>query len=146
MDAIVAFDVVEHLGDPVATLRDLRRLLKPGGILLIETGDTDAAGFQRHGVRYTYAGLVEHVGLFNRRSIAAAGTSAGFTLTHFERSWHHVITPMRHAEYRAYNAAYHVLRGLRALRVPLASRLDRIAGGPLPWGTSADHFLAVLSC
>ena len=146
MDAIVAFDVFEHLSVPVATLRDLGRLLKPGGVVLIETGDTDAPGFQRHGVRYTYGGLVEHVGLFNRSSIAAAAKSAGFTLTHFERSWHHVITPAQHVEYRAYNTAYHVLRALHALGISLTSRLDRVAHGPLPWGTRADHFLAVLSC
>jgi SAM-dependent methyltransferase len=144
MHAIVAFDVVEHLSDPVATLRDLRRLLAPGGIVLIETGDTDAPGFRRHGVRYTYAGLVEHVALFNRSSITAAADAAGFTLAHFERSWHHVITPAQHVQYRAHNAAYHVLRALRALHVPLPSRLDRVARGPLPWGTRADHFLAVL--
>jgi len=144
MDAIVAFDVFEHLTDPVGTLRDLRRLLKPGGIILIETGDTDTPAFRRHGVRYTYAGLVEHVGLFSESSTRAAGQAAGFELAHFERSWHHVITPAQRTKYSLHNAAYHVLRGLHGLHIPLPARLDRVARGPLPWGTQADHFYAVL--
>jgi SAM-dependent methyltransferase len=144
VDAIVALDVFEHLSDPVGVLRGLRQFLRPGGVVLIETGDTDAPGFQRHGVRYTYAGLVEHVGLFNQSSIREAGRAAGFALAHFERSWHHAITPAQHVEYRLYNAAYQMLRGLSRAKIPLTSRLDRVSRGPLPWGTRADHFLAVL--
>ncbi|MEA2707756.1 MAG: hypothetical protein QOF78_357 [Phycisphaerales bacterium] len=144
MHAIVCFDVFEHLSDPVATLRDLRRLLAPGGVTLIETGDTDSPSFKRHGVRYTYAGLVEHVGLFNESSMRAAGRAGGYELVHFERAWHHIITARQQAEYRLYNAAYHVLRGLDRMKAPLPARLKRVARGPLPWGTQADHFLAVL--
>ena len=57
-DAVVAFDVFEHLSDPVATLRDLRELLKPGGIIVIETGDTDTPRWRRLGTRYPYSAFV----------------------------------------------------------------------------------------
>ena len=37
VDAAVAFSLVEHVDDPVALLRDVRRLLRPGGRLLVST-------------------------------------------------------------------------------------------------------------
>ena len=34
-DAITLWDVLEHLHDPAASLREIRRILKPGGVLII---------------------------------------------------------------------------------------------------------------
>jgi SAM-dependent methyltransferase len=144
VDAIIAFDVFEHLNDPVATLRDLRRLLKPGGVVLIETGDTDAPAFKRVGIRYGYAALVEHVGLFNRRSIEEAGRQAGLTLVHFQRSLHHVTAWPARITYELRNAVWHVLRAIDGTRLPLPARLKQVARGHLPRMTRPDHFLAVL--
>jgi cyclopropane fatty-acyl-phospholipid synthase-like methyltransferase len=145
MDAIVSFDVFEHLSDPVTTLRELRRLLRPGGIILIETGDTDAEAFQQVGTtRYAYAALVEHVGLFNRSSISEAARQAGLTLTHYQTSQHHVIPWRLQITYRLWNGAWHLLRALDRIRLPLPARLRQIAAGPLPRAVEADHFLAVL--
>jgi SAM-dependent methyltransferase len=143
-DAIVSFDVFEHLNDPVATLRDLRRLLRPGGIMLIETGDTDTPLWRRVGTRYPYAAYVDHVGLFNRSSIAQAGRRVGMSLVHYQTSEHHVIPMRLRIGYHLYNAAHAVLRGIDALKIPLPARLRAAARGPLPRSTAADHFLAVL--
>ena len=152
-DAIVVFDVIEHLNEPVETLRALARLLRPGGIMLIETGDTDAPHFARAGRLYPYCGLVEHVGFFNRRSIDQAGRrAAGLELALFERSVHSQYGrggTLRHlagaAGVRAYIAAYWLLRGLRTLRAPLPARARDVAAGPVPRTTDLqNHFLAVL--
>ena len=144
LDAIVSFDVFEHLNDPVPTLRDLRQLLRPGGIILIETGDTDTPLWRRTETRYPYAAYVDHVGLFNRSSIGEAGRRAGMSLVHFQSSAHHVLQMRHHIGYRFYNAAYAVLRGVDAMKIPLPGRLRAIARGPLPRSTAGDHFLAVL--
>jgi SAM-dependent methyltransferase len=144
LDAIVSFDVFEHLNDPVATLRDLRQMLRPGGIVFIETGDTDTPLWRRLGTRYPYAAYVDHVGLFNRSSIAEAGRRAGLSMVHFQSSTHNV-TPLRHRiGCHLYNAAYAVLRGVDALRIPLTPALRAVARGPMPRSIAADHFLAVL--
>ena len=143
-DAIVSFDVFEHLTDPVATLRDLKRWLRPGGIILIETGNTDTPLWRRVGIRYAYTSYVEHVGLFNRSSIAEAGRRAGLSLAHFQRSAHHVIRPSHWIACKLYNAAYCVLRGVDAVKIPLPAAWREAARGPLPRSTAVDHFLAVL--
>ena len=143
-DAIVSFDVFEHLTDPVATLRDLKQLLRPGGVILIETGNTDTPVWRRAGTRYPYSSYVDHVGLFNRSSIAEAGRRAGMQLVHFQPSAHHVI-PLRHwIGARLVNAAHAVLRGFDAMKIPLPARWRQIARGPMPRTTADDHFLAVL--
>jgi SAM-dependent methyltransferase len=38
-DTVVMWDVIEHLADPRATLMQISRVLKPGGILGLSTGD-----------------------------------------------------------------------------------------------------------
>ena len=40
-DVVTLFDVIEHLPDPLAELRAIRRLLKPGGLLLQSTPNID---------------------------------------------------------------------------------------------------------
>ena len=45
-DAVTLFEVIEHLKEPLDLLRECRRILRPGGILLIGTGN--AAGWTAH--------------------------------------------------------------------------------------------------
>src|SRR5260370_8856342 len=90
---MVVFDVMEHLTDPIQTLAALGAFLKPGGILLIETGNTDSTGFRKAGPRYAYAGIVEHVGFFNESSIRRAGRQAQLGRVHFEISQHSRMNP-----------------------------------------------------
>jgi 2-polyprenyl-3-methyl-5-hydroxy-6-metoxy-1,4-benzoquinol methylase len=40
-DVITLFDVIEHLSDPLGELRKIRRLLRPGGVLLQSTPNID---------------------------------------------------------------------------------------------------------
>jgi SAM-dependent methyltransferase len=143
-DAIIIFDVMEHLTDPIGTLTALQKLLRPGGIMLIETGNTDAPEFRKYGPRYCYAAVVEHVGFFNSSSIAEAGRRAGLELSHFERS-RHSEWPSRPVRNRLQNWAYGLLRTLWRMHLPLPARMLNVARGPVPRVLDLiDHFLAVL--
>ena len=144
-DAVVSFDVLEHLPDPVQTLTSLTRLLKPGGVMVVETGDSGNLAWRLSGPAYWYCGIVEHIGFFNRQSVATAGKLAGLELLHFERTRHSRYAGSERFRGVAVTAAYLGLRALRAMRVPLPTRLKVIAEGinPTHFG-SRDHFLAVL--
>jgi SAM-dependent methyltransferase len=143
-DGIVSFDVMEHLPQPVPVLRSLRSLLKPGGILMIETGNYNAPRFRKLGPLYYYASIVEHVGFFDQQSIEEAGRRAGLRVVHFEKSVHSG-GPNRPWLERFINGVYWTLRGLRKMHVPLPARWSRIASGAAPRRVDLqDHFIAVL--
>ncbi|HEU5396910.1 MAG TPA: class I SAM-dependent methyltransferase [Verrucomicrobiae bacterium] len=50
-DAVVMLHVIEHMPDPAANLRDIRRLLRPGGVLVVETPRFDSLMFKLLGRR-----------------------------------------------------------------------------------------------
>jgi SAM-dependent methyltransferase len=144
-DAAVVFDVMEHLIRPVETLASLAQLLRPGGIVLVETGNSESWPWRRQRQRYPYCGLVEHVGFFNRRSIADAARRAGLELAHFEESVHTLVGPKHRLHAVAHNVAYRALRAARAVGLPLGARARDLALGPFPRSLQPrDHFLAVL--
>lgn len=67
-DVVTLFDTVEHLSDPLGELAAIRRLLKPGGLLLQSAPNTD--------------------GLFARRSddLAVLTSRAGYRVTRRDRT------------------------------------------------------------
>lgn len=45
-DAITRFEVIEHLQHPAELLNECRRILRPGGILLVGTGNAASWSFR----------------------------------------------------------------------------------------------------
>jgi SAM-dependent methyltransferase len=75
-DVITAIEVIEHTVDPVAELRQLRALLKPGGLLFLTTGN--ARPHRQHLERWGYIVPEVHVSFFEPSTLALAMRSAGF--------------------------------------------------------------------
>lgn len=76
-DVISMIEVVEHLPDPVAALQQVARLLKPGGLLLLTTGNLDSPMARRQGIHYRYCAPEIHVSLFGPRSLAQLYSRVG---------------------------------------------------------------------
>lgn len=82
-DAVTMWDVVEHLPDPVATLHEVRRVMRPGGILALSTPDAGSWPARITGARWMgYKLADEHLYYFDRRTMRLALEAAGFEVLH----------------------------------------------------------------
>ena len=75
-DVVTLIEVVEHLEDPVATLRAVRALLKPGGLLFLTTGNAEPFLDSLDSWMYVIPDV--HIALFTPDSLAKALLAAGF--------------------------------------------------------------------
>jgi 2-polyprenyl-3-methyl-5-hydroxy-6-metoxy-1,4-benzoquinol methylase len=77
-DAITLSHVVEHLDDPVASLRACFALLRFGGILWLATPNLDSPGHRCFGANWFGLDPPRHIVLFNIHSLDQALGKAGF--------------------------------------------------------------------
>jgi len=78
-DVVVMDDVIEHVFDPMAQLREAHRILREGGVLTLNT--PNAGGFLRKVMRRRWFHFKEdHVYYFSHETIEKALKSAGFRL------------------------------------------------------------------
>jgi SAM-dependent methyltransferase len=115
-DVVTAFDVVEHLADPLATLRELKRILRPGGVLVIETGDIGSLSARFAGGHWYYVLLPGHLCFFSRGTLAAALTKAGFADVESQRTHHGQLNLSYLAGYSRASAR-HMLLGIGGPRI-----------------------------
>jgi len=82
-DAITLHEVLEHVAEPIALLQECRRILKPGGIVLIGTGNIDSWTRQVRGQRWDFFDMHQHGGhisFFSPRSLGVLAAATGFTV------------------------------------------------------------------
>lgn len=72
--AILLFDVLSHLTDPAARLAEFRHLLRPGGVLVLETGNAAELDPTRAGP----LGAPEHTGHFTEGCLRELLTRLGY--------------------------------------------------------------------
>jgi SAM-dependent methyltransferase len=77
-DLIRMGHVIEHVLDPMATLRHAHRLLKPGGILMGETPNTDCLDRKIFKQYWGSLHIPRHIFVFNDRNLRRALEQSGF--------------------------------------------------------------------
>jgi cyclopropane fatty-acyl-phospholipid synthase-like methyltransferase len=116
-DVVSAIEVIEHIPDPVAALRSIRRMLRPGGLLFLTTGN--ARPHRGRIDRWAYVRPEIHVSFFEPQTMATALERAGFR--------------PQHLDYRAGFTDVIHFKLLKNLRVRGRSRVEAV----MPWSPIA---------
>jgi 2-polyprenyl-3-methyl-5-hydroxy-6-metoxy-1,4-benzoquinol methylase len=78
-DAIVMNHVIEHVPDPLRLLESCKRVLKPGGKLVLATPNAWSWGHQRYGRSWRGLEPPRHLHIFTPQAIKRLAVDAGFT-------------------------------------------------------------------
>lgn len=77
-DAITVSHVIEHLYDPIGTLKQIYHHLKPGGFIYIETPNIDSIGHQYYKSAWRGLEPPRHLQIFSLASLSGLLNKAGF--------------------------------------------------------------------
>jgi SAM-dependent methyltransferase len=150
-DVVTAFDVIEHVYDPAELLNLMIDALRPGGMLIISTGDTQAWSWRLLGSRYWYCKTPEHMSFVSARWFRFALASRPAQVTEVVTFSHGGNSRRRAAMELVKNLAYWSLPSLFSLLRKAGAGQKSIgahaelADAPPGWITARDHMLVVIT-
>ena len=77
-DAVVMNDVIEHMTDPLAELREVQRLLRSGGMVMLHTPNEASPWHWLMGSRWIHLKPAEHLYYFSPATLSEMLRRAGF--------------------------------------------------------------------
>ena len=150
-DLTIASDVIEHSADPKQFIAALASTVRPGGYILITTGNTDAMSWRLMGSRYWYCFIAEHISFINPGWVKHIAPQLALELEH--------LSPFSHSDSsralraRIYEFTTNLLlrfapaffaflrrRGFGGINLQTYPELDL---SPPGWITARDHMLLV---
>lgn len=81
-DVVTLFETLEHVYEPVETLSEIRRILKPGGLVSVEVPNWDGLTRVIFGMNWLPLLLPTHLQHFSRRHLAMCAERAGLEVVH----------------------------------------------------------------
>jgi 2-polyprenyl-3-methyl-5-hydroxy-6-metoxy-1,4-benzoquinol methylase len=108
-DVITALDVIEHVIDPHHFVESFKRHLRPGGIVLLLTGDADSYAARVAGSQWSYLRWCGHISVFSQSGLRKLLETHGFEVLSWTRCEHpsspgarawwrvHLLEPARRA-------------------------------------------------
>jgi 2-polyprenyl-3-methyl-5-hydroxy-6-metoxy-1,4-benzoquinol methylase len=143
-DAITAFDVIEHVPDPATFVRSCARLLKPGGSLIVATGNTASLPWRILRSRNLYCIWPEHLCFINEKWCKGIAEQVGLTVSAVQCYRRTDGSALKIAADALKSVAYasfpRLFRWLRSKGVGNTKHVSKLDYPPL-WPTARDHFL-----
>jgi len=78
-DAVVLVDVIEHLPDPPGTMREVHRILRPGGVVYLWTPNFDCVTRRAMGRKWGAVVFPWHLYYFTAGTLEGLATATGFS-------------------------------------------------------------------
>jgi SAM-dependent methyltransferase len=144
-DAVTLWNVIEHVPDPPATIREAARVLRPGGLLVMATPNVDALDARLFGPRWALWEAPRHFNLFSPASLGLLLRASGFggvtsesvvgtwfgLATSLQYLWEerHGFRPAPGDGARPFWDTRLPLQALRALALPYTWLADRVGAG-----------------
>jgi 2-polyprenyl-3-methyl-5-hydroxy-6-metoxy-1,4-benzoquinol methylase len=85
-DAVTMLQVIEHIPDPVAFLRQVRRTLKPGGLLFMETPNIESLQARWMGEHWNYLCPWDHIHFFSPQTLRSLAGQSGYRVRRIHTS------------------------------------------------------------
>jgi 2-polyprenyl-3-methyl-5-hydroxy-6-metoxy-1,4-benzoquinol methylase len=82
-DVVTAIDMIEHFEEPLRDMGHIHRVLAPGGLLVVQTPDTDAIRAGELKEKWGALKPLEHLHLFNRANLERLAKKLGFVEARF---------------------------------------------------------------
>lgn len=144
-DAVILMDVFEHLSKPTELLNVMVDLVKPGGVLVVSTGNADCRACQIDTPNFWYFRSIQHLCMITKQYAEGFAIRAGLQIS----SWHecsHYDIPLsnrmaQHLRQWIYGIKYRHPRSIVASvfgRVPVL-RKSATWEVPPPYNASRDH-------
>ncbi len=87
MDAVAMLDCVEHLANPAEVLKRLAAALRPGGSLILTTGDWSSLPARLLGRRWRLMTPPQHLFFFSRSNLSQLLERRGLEVVEHSRPW-----------------------------------------------------------
>lgn len=79
-DVVTLWDVIEHVAQPVKTIKLIGNIVKPGGIVSLTTGDVGSLVAKLSGRRWHLYNIPQHLSYFDTKTIQKLLKQGGFTI------------------------------------------------------------------
>jgi len=147
-DVITAFDVVEHIENPIAFLKEVIRMVRPGGLVIISTGNAISNSYRLLGNRYYYVANAEHISFISPQWCNLHATELGVDVEDERRFSHatlnNVYIKIRQVilnlTYRFLPLIFAWVRGLGWSDKDVKLHPE-LVDYPPNWMTAKDHFI-----
>lgn len=149
-DVVTAMDVIEHMPDPLLFLKTALSVVKPGGSVLISSGNTSSLSWKIMGSYYWYGLFLDHISFINNDWCRHAAKELSVVLkktinfSHGEKCSVMDITTdvLKNVSYRIAPGMFSMMRrgGLGGIN---AKDYPCLADSPPYWKTAKDHIMAI---
>jgi 2-polyprenyl-3-methyl-5-hydroxy-6-metoxy-1,4-benzoquinol methylase len=122
-DIVTAFDIIEHVEDPVTFLEEIAGMLVPGGGVVVSTPDTGHVLRYVMGRRWPMLQPMQHTTLMSRLGLRIALERAGFQEAVVTTARKTLTLEYLFEQVRDHNPALHAAYAMTRRMVPEAARL-----------------------